>query len=227
MKSRAGAAAALVLAACNQTTNQQPSANTVAAGESRERSTADPAAGDTAECAHSAGRAQRPNRSQEPRGGWPGRAALWRADRRELLRRSCKLWGDARAAAAFAKALRPATHLEIGDLGETEGARGFHLHDDSRRIFTATPSAALRMSFFAASTTFPDRPPSSAAGTSNGSSGRPRARSCSAHYACCSRRRSSPAHRSRRSAARRSSYSTHRPKAQRSHRQTRESPPPR
>ena len=35
-----------------------------------------------------------------------------------------KLWGDADAAARFVKGLRPGTHLEIGDLGTTEGAAG-------------------------------------------------------------------------------------------------------
>ena len=35
-----------------------------------------------------------------------------------------KLWGDAKTAAAFTKGLHPQTHLEIGDLGPTEGAAG-------------------------------------------------------------------------------------------------------
>jgi len=35
-----------------------------------------------------------------------------------------KLWGDADAAAKFTSELRPGTHLEIGDLGMTEGAAG-------------------------------------------------------------------------------------------------------
>jgi hypothetical protein len=35
-----------------------------------------------------------------------------------------KLWGDAAAAAAFAKSLKPNTRLEIGELGQTEGAAG-------------------------------------------------------------------------------------------------------
>lgn len=35
-----------------------------------------------------------------------------------------KLWGDATAAASFEKSLEPNTHLEIGELGETEGAAG-------------------------------------------------------------------------------------------------------
>jgi hypothetical protein len=34
------------------------------------------------------------------------------------------LWGDAAAAAAFAKSLKPNTRLEIGELGQTEGAAG-------------------------------------------------------------------------------------------------------
>lgn len=37
---------------------------------------------------------------------------------------AAKLWSDAKAAAAFASGLHPSTHLEIGDLGETEGAAG-------------------------------------------------------------------------------------------------------
>jgi hypothetical protein len=34
------------------------------------------------------------------------------------------LWGDVDAAGKFTKALRPGTHLEIGDLGPAEGAAG-------------------------------------------------------------------------------------------------------
>ena len=34
------------------------------------------------------------------------------------------LWGDERQAAVFRTQLRPSTHLEIGDLGATEGAAG-------------------------------------------------------------------------------------------------------
>jgi hypothetical protein len=35
-----------------------------------------------------------------------------------------RLWSNADAAAKFMKMLRPGTHLEIGDLGATEGAAG-------------------------------------------------------------------------------------------------------
>ncbi len=35
-----------------------------------------------------------------------------------------KLWSDSSAAANFGNQLRPKAHLEIGDLGETEGAAG-------------------------------------------------------------------------------------------------------
>jgi hypothetical protein len=45
---------------------------------------------------------------------------------------AAKLWGDAGAAADFAKQLdQPQTHLEIGALGETEGAAG--------SIYTSVP----------------------------------------------------------------------------------------
>ena len=37
---------------------------------------------------------------------------------------AAKLWSDADAALAFTKQLRPRTHLEIGDVGETDGAAG-------------------------------------------------------------------------------------------------------
>ena len=37
---------------------------------------------------------------------------------------AANLWSDAQTAAAFMKELRPNTHLETGDLGETEGAAG-------------------------------------------------------------------------------------------------------
>lgn len=37
---------------------------------------------------------------------------------------AAKLWGDPAAGAAFTRALRPHTHLEIGDLGAAEGAAG-------------------------------------------------------------------------------------------------------
>ena len=40
------------------------------------------------------------------------------------LDEAAKLWSDTKAAAAFTKNLHPWTHLEIGDLGETEGAAG-------------------------------------------------------------------------------------------------------
>ena len=40
------------------------------------------------------------------------------------LDEAAKLWSNEKAAAAFARDLHPWTHLEIGDLGETEGAAG-------------------------------------------------------------------------------------------------------
>jgi hypothetical protein len=40
------------------------------------------------------------------------------------LDEAAKLWGDAKAAAAFARDLQTAAHLEIGELGGTEGAAG-------------------------------------------------------------------------------------------------------
>jgi hypothetical protein len=49
------------------------------------------------------------------------------------------LWGDADAAAAFVKQLRPGTHLEIGDLGPPEGAAG--------SIYTTVPVVFYRDGF--------------------------------------------------------------------------------
>jgi len=37
---------------------------------------------------------------------------------------AAKYWGDAAAAATFEKQLKPGVHLEIGELGQTEGAAG-------------------------------------------------------------------------------------------------------
>ena len=37
---------------------------------------------------------------------------------------AARYWGDAGAAAKFAQQLKPDVHLEIGDLGQTEGAAG-------------------------------------------------------------------------------------------------------
>lgn len=48
------------------------------------------------------------------------------------LDEAARLWGDPAAAAEFARQLRPGTHMEIGDLGETEGAAG--------SIYTTVPT---------------------------------------------------------------------------------------
>jgi hypothetical protein len=40
------------------------------------------------------------------------------------LAEAAKLWGDANAARDFAQQLKPDVHLEIGNLGDTEGAAG-------------------------------------------------------------------------------------------------------
>jgi hypothetical protein len=52
---------------------------------------------------------------------------------------AAKLWSDAKAAAAFASGLHPWTHLEIGDLGQTEGAAG--------SIYTTIPVVFYRETF--------------------------------------------------------------------------------
>jgi hypothetical protein len=52
---------------------------------------------------------------------------------------AAKLWSDAEAAAAFAKQLPPGTHLEIGELGQTEGAAG--------SIYTTVPAVFYGNSF--------------------------------------------------------------------------------
>ncbi len=48
------------------------------------------------------------------------------------LDEAARLWGDPASAAEFARQLRPRTHMEIGDLGETEGAAG--------SIYTTVPT---------------------------------------------------------------------------------------
>ena len=124
MRSRAGAAAALVLAACNQTTNQQPSANTVqpAKAESEAPPLPPPGTGANARTPLAEPKGPIDPKSLEAAGQVVQHyGALIEENRFD---EAANLWGDARAAAAFAKALRPATHLEIGELGETEGAAG-------------------------------------------------------------------------------------------------------
>lgn len=52
---------------------------------------------------------------------------------------AAELWNDAKAAAAFSSGLHRSTHLEIGDLGETEGAAG--------SIYTTIPVVFYRDTF--------------------------------------------------------------------------------
>jgi hypothetical protein len=124
MRCVAGAAAALTLAACNQTANQQPSANALqpATAESEAPPIPPPGTGPNARTPLAEPEGTIDPKSVEAAGQVVQHyGALIEQNR---FRDAAKLWGDAQAAAAFAKALRPSTHLEIGDLGQTEGAAG-------------------------------------------------------------------------------------------------------
>jgi hypothetical protein len=124
MRSVAAAAAALALAACNQTASQQPSLNTAQPAN---------AVSEPPPISPPATRPNARNSLAEPKGPIDPKSveaagqvvqkygALIEQNRFDD---AAKLWGDAQAAAAFAKALRPSTHLENGDLGQTEGAAG-------------------------------------------------------------------------------------------------------
>jgi hypothetical protein len=124
MRSVAGAAAALALAACNQAATQQPSSNAAAPATavSEAPPIPPPATGPNARTRLAEPKDTIDPKSVEAAGQMVQHyGALVEQNR---LDEAAKLWGDAQAAAAFAKALRPSTHLEIGDLGETEGAAG-------------------------------------------------------------------------------------------------------
>jgi len=118
--------AALVgLGACSQGTNNQAQANLEEANQSAENA---------AEAPESKGNDAVSNASlPEPKGPIDPKSveaagqvvqhygALIEQNR---LGEAAKLWSDAKAATAFAKDLHPWSHLQIGDLGGTEGAAG-------------------------------------------------------------------------------------------------------
>ena len=124
MKCVAGAAAALTLAACNQTAHEQPSANAAqpASAESEAPPIPPPGTGPNARTPLAEPKGSIDPKSVEAAGQVVQHyGALIEQNRFD---EATKLWSDAQAAAVFAKTLRPSTHLEIGDLGETEGAAG-------------------------------------------------------------------------------------------------------
>jgi hypothetical protein len=124
MRCAAGAAAALTLAACNQTANQQPLANAAqpASVESEAPPVPPPGTGTNARTPLADPKGPIDPKSVEAAGQVVQHyGALIEQNR---VDEATKLWGDAQAAAVFAKLLRPSTHLEIGDLGQTEGAAG-------------------------------------------------------------------------------------------------------
>jgi hypothetical protein len=124
MRSVAAAAAALALAACNQTASQQPSLNTAQPAN---------AVSDAPPTSRPATRPNARNSLAEPKGPIDPKSveaagqvvqqygALIEQNRFDD---AAKLWGDLKAGATFAKGLRRPTHLEIGELGQTEGAAG-------------------------------------------------------------------------------------------------------
>jgi hypothetical protein len=124
MKRVACAAAALALAACHQATSQQPSSNAAQPGNavSEAPPIPPPATGPNARTPLAEPKGTIDPKSVEAAGQVVQHyGALVEQNRFD---EAAKLWGNAEPAAAFAKVLRPSTHLEIGDLGETEGAAG-------------------------------------------------------------------------------------------------------
>ena len=124
MRCAAGAAAALALAACNPIADQRPSANAAQPANTENEASPIPPPG-TGPNARTP--LAEPESTIDPK-------SVEAADQvvqhygalieQNRFDEAAKLWGDARAAAAFAKALRPSTHLEIGELGKAEGAAG-------------------------------------------------------------------------------------------------------
>ena len=136
MRHKAGAVAAAILAmsACNQPAKEQAAQNVVEPAEAADNQAARAAPPP----------ASRPDARPplaEPKGALDPKSveaagqvvqhfgALIEQGR---YNEAVKLWGDLQAAAGFMKELHPKTHLEIGDLGETEGAAG--------SIYTTVPA---------------------------------------------------------------------------------------
>jgi hypothetical protein len=121
MKRTAIAIWAALLAACNQQTVQnQPAANAP-----------EPAASN--EPAPNASLPAKPAPLTEPKGPIDPKSVEAAGQlvqsygaliEQHRLGEAAKLWGDSAAAASFAQGLPRDIHLEIGDLGETEGAAG-------------------------------------------------------------------------------------------------------
>lgn len=121
-------AALVALGACSQGTNNQPQSNLEEANEAAGNAALVPGAPE-AKGNNAVSSASLP----EPKGPIDPKSveaagqvvqhygALIEQNR---LGEAAKLWSDAKAATAFAKDLHPWTHLQIGDLGETEGAAG-------------------------------------------------------------------------------------------------------
>src|SRR5947209_11877978 len=110
MRSVAAAAAALALAACNHTPAQQPSSNAAAPVNAVREAPPipPPATGPNARTPLAEPKGPIDPKSLEAAGQMVQHyGALIEQNR---LDEAAKLWGDARAAAAFAKALRPSTH---------------------------------------------------------------------------------------------------------------------
>jgi hypothetical protein len=124
MRSVAWAAAAVALAGCNRAPTQQPSSNAAEPvnAVSEAPPIPPPATGPNARAPLAEPKGTIDPKSVEAAGQVVQHyGALLEQNRWD---ETAKLWGDAGAAAAFAKTLRPSTHLEIGDLGESEGAAG-------------------------------------------------------------------------------------------------------
>ena len=124
MRCAAGAAAALALAACNPIADQQPSANAAqpANTENEASPIPPPETGPNARTPLAEPESTIDPKSVEAAGQVVQHyGALIEQSRFD---EAMRLWGDAQAAAAFTQTLRPSTHLQIGELGETEGAAG-------------------------------------------------------------------------------------------------------
>lgn len=134
MRRVAGAAAALALAACNQTARQLPSSN--AAEPANAVSEAPPIVPPATSPDARAPLAERKGAIDPKSLEAAGQQHYGALIEQNRFDEAAKLWGDAEAAAAFAKALRPSTHLEIGDLGVSEGAAG--------SIYTTVPVVFYR-----------------------------------------------------------------------------------
>lgn len=119
------ATAALALSACRQNTQTQPLSNSSEQSSEADRQpTAIPPPGTGPDAKTPLAEPRNAIDPQSPEAAGQVVQHFGALIGENEFREASKLWGSADAASEFMKDMRPSTHLEIGDLGQTEGAAG-------------------------------------------------------------------------------------------------------